>query len=543
MSGPATLELIAALGRVADRPRAALELARHLGVEEFLVLVRDPAVRIMLPAPGFPQTLRGGASWRDLVKACAAEGRRESRIEMPAGRWRDALAVTGGNACAILVGGTPREEAVADLVRLLPLLSALLSVEHEVLLARADAAQAKGAAVRAEALAGALEEARAEGMTLNAKLREEHRQKDNFLAMLAHELRNPLTPLVVSIELMRRVGLDAPAAGRQLDVMARQVRQLSRLVEELLDVSRVSRGHIELRRRVIALDQVIRDAVDANRPVLEARRNAIEVRMPREHLLVDGDSVRLAQVFGNLLHNAAKFTDPGGHISIEARREDGAAVVVVRDDGVGIPPEILPGIFNLFTQAPVSLARSQGGLGIGLTLVQALVELHGGRVNAQSEGVGKGSAFTIRLPLAAGAQQPDGIESPGIVQAEHALRVLVVDDNRDAAESLAMVLRLSGHHAETAFSGTEALQVAPDFDPDLVLLDIGLPEMDGHEVARRLRRLLPHGVRLVAITGYGTPEDRRRSSESGFDEHLVKPVLPEALAQVASRAQRTRVAG
>ena len=526
---PDTIELFIALSVPEGREEAARGIAERCAVEQFLLMVRDPEVGILVPAPGFPPTLRGGASWREFLKQCAIPGRHRMRVEMPLGRERDALCVHAHGLAAILLGGPAEPGELATVERLLPMLAHALQAEHRARISAAAAADARGIASRAEALATALEASRAEQARLNAKLREEHRRKDDFLAMLAHELRNPLTPLVTSIELLRRAG---SAPERHLDIMARQVRQLSRLVEDLLDVSRVSRGRIELRRTRLALDEVAADAVEAARPVLEARRHVVTLERPPSPIFVHGDNVRLTQVFSNLLHNAAKYTDPGGRIALRVWQEGQEARAEVSDNGVGIEPSLLDSVFDLFAQAPVSLARAQGGLGIGLTLVRALVELHGGSVSARSDGIGRGSSFLLRLPLAVETDMPARTPATPAAHEESPLRVLIVDDNEDAADSLADILRLLGHHAEVAYSGMQALQLAADVDADVILLDIGLPEMDGYEVARRLRRTLPRDVRLVALTGYGAAEDKRRAREAGFDAHVVKPVMPETIPQL-----------
>jgi CheY-like chemotaxis protein len=354
--------------------------------------------------------------------------------------------------------------------------------------------------------------------------------------MLAHELRNPLTPLVTSIELIRRSG--GRATDKHLDIMSRQTRQLSRLVEDLLDVSRVSRGRIELRRHRLRLFEVVTDALEASRPFLESRQHRVEVSTTDATVEVDADNVRLTQVFANLLHNAGKYTDPGGTIRLDCGRSGEEAFVKVQDSGLGLEPAMRESVFDLFVQAPMSLARAQGGLGIGLTLVRALVELHGGRVEVASAGLGHGSTFTVRLPLATGVAAvsadlpPDALHAP-----DRPVRVLVVDDNEDAANSMAEILRLMGHHAEVAFSGLKAMHIADDVEPDLVMLDIGLPEIDGYEVARRLRRSNRRRVRLVAVTGYGAESDKVRTREAGFDEHVVKPVMPETLAGIIERVR------
>jgi signal transduction histidine kinase/ActR/RegA family two-component response regulator len=537
MPDPETLDLVAALSPPACRLQAARQLALRCGVDEFLLLVRDPQLGSLLPAPGFRQTLPGGPTWRSLLRRCATPGRYEESVEYPIGAWRNVLCIVPDGVAALLLGGNPDAAQVGLLERLMPMLSQMLAAEQQAWLASAAASDAHGLASRARSLAQALEAARAEHAHLNAKLRDEHRRKDDFLAMLAHELRNPLTPLVTSIELIRRAG--GAASDKQLEIMARQVRQLSRLVEDLLDVSRVSRGRIELRRHQLRLADVVSDALEASRPFLESRRHRVEVELGDEPIHVHADNVRLAQIFANLLHNAGKYTDPGGTIRISAGREGGEAFVRVQDSGLGIAPGMLESVFDLFTQAPMSLERAQGGLGIGLTLVRALVELHGGRVAAQSEGLGRGSAFTVWLPImetTAGA--PAASAGPAAETSDRPLRILVVDDNEDAANSMADILRLMGHHAEVAFSGLKAMHMAEDVEPDLVLLDIGLPEVDGFEVARRLRRGTRRQVRLVAVTGYGADGDRKRSSEAGFDEHVVKPVMPETIAGIIERARR-----
>ena len=537
MAVPAdTIDLFVGLSVPARRAQASRELAAKCGVEEILLFIRDAEVGALIPAPGFSQTLVGGASWRALLKRCASPGRYEERVEFPAGTWRQAFCLVPDGIAAIFLGATPVATEIALVERLLPMLAHALHAEQQARFASAAEADARKVADRAHALADALEGARAEHARLNARLREEHRRKDDFLAMLAHELRNPLTPLVTSIELLRRAG--AAGSERPVAIMARQVRQLSRLVEDLLDVSRVSRGRIELRRHRLNLVDTVTDAIESSRTLLEGRRHEIVVELPREALHVSGDSVRLAQVFANLLHNAGKYTDPGGRIEITVGCLEGRAFVRIRDNGTGIEPEMLGEVFDLFAQAPVSLARAQGGLGIGLTLVRALVELHGGRVEAYSAGPGHGSTFTVYLPIAAAvAVQPETLPAAPRAAPETGLRVLIVDDNEDAADSLADILRLMGHHAETSYSGVKALQIAADVDPDLVLLDIGLPEMDGLEVAKRLRRILLPRVRLVAVTGYGAEEDRRRTRDAGFDEHAVKPLMPEVLAGIVARVR------
>jgi signal transduction histidine kinase/ActR/RegA family two-component response regulator len=538
-----TLDLLVALGVTATRAEAAREIARRCGVEAVVPFVRDREVGALIPASGFDQTLAGGASWRHFLRRCMEPGTHAARVEFPKGTERGALCITLDAMALVFLGGTPDRDAVAEMLRGMPLICQAFAAEQQARFARAKADAALAAAGRARALADALEAARAEHARLNAKLHEEHERKDHFLAMLAHELRNPLTPLVTSIELIRRA--DGRASEKHLDIMARQTRHLSRLVEDLLDVSRVSRGRIELRRQRLPLCQVVAEALEASRPFLESRRHRVEMNAEDATIHVDADNVRLSQVFANLLHNAGKYTDAGGFIRIWCGCEGGEAVVRVQDNGVGIDPSMRGSVFDLFTQAPMSLERAQGGLGIGLTLVKALVELHEGRVDVESEGLGKGSTFTVRLPLAPGPAYRRPATAPAPKEAgsdQRPLRVLVVDDNEDAATSMAEILRLMGHHVEVAFSGLRAMHMAEDVEPDLVMLDIGLPEIDGYEVARRLRLSARRPVRLVAVTGYGAEKDKALARDAGFDEHVVKPVMPDSLQGILERVRAADVA-
>jgi signal transduction histidine kinase len=395
-----TLDLMAGLGCVDTRAEATRALASRLGVKDVLLFVRDPQLGALIPAPGLPQTLHGGRTWRAFLKTCSSSGHYTGEVELPKGVHCSAHALVERGTALIALGGELRVAELSAVKSLLPLLAAILSAEQTAVLANLQAAAAKETADRAHALASALEAARAEAAKLNAELRGEHRRKDEFLAMLGHELRNPLAPLVTSLELLRRHTLDAAMAKSVFDVMARQTNQLARLVDDLLDVSRVSRGRIELKREPLLLSLAIADAIAESRPLVDARRHVLEIVDADEPLVVDADRVRLTQVFGNLLNNAAKYTDEGGRIELTVRRDERDAVVALEDNGIGISAEMLPRIFDLFAQGPVSLDRAQGGLGIGLTLVRTLVELHGGRITASSAGLRLGSTFTVRLPLA-----------------------------------------------------------------------------------------------------------------------------------------------
>ena len=355
-------------------------------------------------------------------------------------------------------------------------------------------------------------------------LREADRRKDEFLATLAHELRNPLAPIRNSLHIFRMVGIKDPTVERVAEMMERQVEHMVRMVDDLLEVSRISRGKIELRKERVELASVLRTAVDASLPLIEGAKHKFVVNLPEESLPLDADPVRLSQVFANLLNNAAKYTPEGGEIAMTVTAESGVAIVCVRDNGEGIPPGMLNRVFNMFTQVNTGV-RAQGGLGIGLTLARTLVHLHGGTIEAHSEGKGKGCEFTVRLPLAAPVLVAPA--DPAAAASSEPLklkRVLVVDDNRDAADSLGMLLQFLGAEVMVVHDGPSALDAMKSFKPAVILLDIGMPEMNGLEVARRVREDPTHGpVVLVALTGWGQREDRRRTHEAGFDYHLVKP--------------------
>jgi signal transduction histidine kinase/CheY-like chemotaxis protein len=373
-----------------------------------------------------------------------------------------------------------------------------------------------------------------ERLRLVKELRDTDRRKDEFLAMLAHELRNPLAPIRNAVQVLRLRGPLEPALQSARDMIDRQVGHMVRLVDDLLDVSRISRGKITLRCEPVELAGVVASAVESSRPLIEARRHDLQVELPAGPVRVQGDHTRLAQLVLNLLNNAAKYTPEGGHIRLAVSTMDHQAVVQVRDDGVGIVPELLPKVFDLFTQAERTLDRSQGGLGIGLTLVKKLTEMHGGTVEAHSAGPGRGSEFVVRLPLLAERRSAgSGPGANGQLVKSSARRILVVDDNVDAADSLAVLLRLLGNDVRIAHDGPAALEAAGAYWPDVVLLDLGLPRMSGYEVCRRLRDgQFANGPLVVALTGYGQDEDRRRTREAGFDRHLVKPVNPDELREV-----------
>jgi PAS domain S-box-containing protein len=367
------------------------------------------------------------------------------------------------------------------------------------------------------------------------------RAKDEFIAMLGHELRTPLSAVRNALVAAR---LEPERGGRAVEIAARQADQLARLVDDLLDVARITQGKIRLRRQRTRVARFVERALETARPQLEARAHAVTLSLPPGDVHVDGDPTRLEQVVLNLVSNAAKYTEPGGRIEVAVERDAGDVVIRVRDNGIGIAPTMLPRVFDLFAQADRDVDRAQGGLGIGLTVVRRLVELHGGRVEARSEGVGRGAEFGVRLPAAGADDDAAGVVAAGQgAPARAPVRVLLVEDNADAADSLAMLLEILGHRVRVATDGAAALDVAETHRPDVMLVDIGLPGMDGYEVARRVRRD-PRlaGVTLVALTGYARDEDRRRALDAGFDCHLVKPVdidqLQSLVAGVAAEGSK-----
>ena len=368
----------------------------------------------------------------------------------------------------------------------------------------------------------------------------EGRRKDEFLAMLAHELRNPIAPIRYAAARLLTKDQKPERLEWARNVIDRQVDQLTRLVDDLLDVSRVTRGRVSLSLEPVEIEAILARAVEAARPLIEARHQELSITQPGKRLWVNGDATRLAQAISNLLNNAAKFTPEGGRLSVAVEVEPGEpgwVRIVVSDDGVGIAPAVLPEIFGLFAQADPSQGRAQGGLGIGLTLVRSFVEMHGGTVTGASEGLGKGSRFTVRLPLlpatvdrTVAARARSGIAAGEDVRPR---RILVVDDNADVAESLSEWLGDSGHEVRVARTGAAALEQAEAFRPEVMLVDIGLPDMSGHDIARKLRNIpaLKDTV-LVAVTGYGQQNDRRRSREAGFDHHWIKPLSAELLSEL-----------
>ncbi|HUR40299.1 MAG TPA: ATP-binding protein [Verrucomicrobiae bacterium] len=508
-------------------------MAARLGVEALMLFVQDPDVDALLPAPGLPQTVAGGAAWRAFLDQCRVPGVHHGIVGYPsAGETVPAYAYSGSGVVLVFVGRNCDAARIEPICLMLPLLGSTLRAEQASASARGELTVAREDARHAGALARSLDVARADlerqAKSLaeaRSRAEESTRVKDEFLAMLGHELRNPLAPMMTALQILRMQG----SSSHEHEVLERQVTQLMRLVDDLLDVSRIARGKVELRKERFELAAVIARAVEMASPLFERKQQVLTVQVPSTGFPIDGDPDRLAQVFSNLLTNAAKYSGADTPVVISAEREGDRAIVRVKDRGFGIEPHMLEAIFDLFTQQRQSADRSQGGLGLGLAIVRNLVTLHGGTVRATSEGTGKGSEFVVVLPASpvnayTGRTAPV-VETPDTRMAHTAERVLVVDDNEDAVEMLSRAMAELGYTVRTALDGPSALRVANEFRPQVALLDIGLPVMDGYELCRRMREAHPEtSLRLVALTGYGQASDRARSMEAGFDAHLVKPV-------------------
>jgi signal transduction histidine kinase len=512
-----TIRSISALADASAR-RAALDaLARDLrATAVYLFLPHSDSATRLTPAPATATMVPSSRGWRELLDRCVTPGVYDAQVACPTSdELAPAVAYAYAGVIVIVVG---HERADAELAKLFesvaPLLASLLHAEEQALVARAELARAHEATERASALATELDLARQEAERAT-------RVKDEFLAMLGHELRNPLAPIVTALHVLKADG----GHSRIHDILERQVGHLLRLVDDLLDVSRITRGKIELRRERVDLATIVARALEISAPLVEERKNQLAIEVA-DGLSVHGDPGRLAQVVSNIVTNAAKYSDPGSRIRILGERAGANVRLSVEDQGIGIEPAYLATVFDPFVQAPQGLARSGGGLGLGLSIVRSLVELHGGTVRVCSEGSGRGSMFVVELPF-------DGEPQPQTAAPEaHARRarpqsssasVLVVDDNRDAAELLGDVLASLGYKVKVADSAHHALQLIDQFTPDAALLDIGLPVIDGYELARELRIRVPD-IHLIAITGYGQANDRERALAAGFGAHLVKPV-------------------
>jgi two-component system, chemotaxis family, CheB/CheR fusion protein len=367
-------------------------------------------------------------------------------------------------------------------------------------------------------------------------LRDADRRKDEFLALLAHELRNPLAPIRYALAVSRRAGT-GKLQERTQEVIERQVTHMTRLLEDLLDISRITRGKLEIKKSATELTSILNTAIETARPLLNSKQHNLSLDLPKQTLHLEADPVRLAQIFSNVLINAAKYTNPGGHIALRATQEGEEVVVAIRDNGIGISSGLMPHLFDLYAQGREALGRDEGGLGIGLSLVRGLTVLHGGSIEARSEGPGRGSEFIIRLPIGRPLEKVAEVEFKRTASPGTALKVMVVDDNRDAVEMCAALLEIMGHQVQTAHTGRRALELADTFRPDALLADIGLPDIDGYELARKIRASSwGSGIVLIAVTGWGKEDDRRRAFASGFDYHLTKPIAAENIDAILQSA-------
>ena len=537
------------LQNAGTRLAGTTNLARYAGVAQVLLFGRDAEVGIFLPAPGLPQTLRAGGRWQAFLRRCADMGSAEATLPW-AGSDTDAPAWgqcdADGNVIVVFLGAEPAAPTRAAIVALLPMLGAKLAGERAEIAAVGLAAAARESHRRANELNTALDVSRRELQSAyqriedelvfrreaETKLRDADRRKDEFLAMLAHELRNPLAPIGMAARVLRLGHVTPDRVKQTCEIIDRQIGHMTKLLDDLLDVSRVTRGLVVLAQGLHDIVTIVRDAVEQARPLIDARRHHLALSVPTQAAYVHGDGTRLVQIVTNLLNNAARYTPQGGLIELELGADAGTVQLVVRDNGIGIDAALLPHVFDLFVQGERSFDRAQGGLGIGLALVKSLVEQHGGCIGAASRGPGAGSDFTVWLPRAQAASVPDmprhGDTAPG-----RPLSILIVDDNADAADMLSMYLGSIGHQVHVAYEGRRGLALVEAAAPDVLLLDIGLPDIDGYQLAQRFRAL-PQTAQatLIALTGYGQAADRERSIAAGFDHHLTKPVDITALLRL-----------
>ncbi|MDQ3369079.1 MAG: ATP-binding protein [Myxococcota bacterium] len=524
----ATLRLLAELAAPQRRRTGIAALAEHLGATSIRVFVPHPdAADKLIPAPGFGLTLRSSRGWRELLAHCSQPGVHTGSVACPTTTTPTAAtAYSFDGVTFVVLGATLTATAMEQLALVAPMFAELLRAESSVITTRGELQIERHAAERAGTLARALDLARGEAERAA-------RVKDEFLAMLGHELRNPLAPIVTALQMMRLEGVHT----RAQDVLERQVAHVLRLVDDLLDVSRITRGKIDLRREPLELAGLVTRGIELSRPILESRRTRLVVDVPAEGLVVDGDPARLAQVVCNLVTNAAKYSDAETEIRVVGERAGGLVRLSVIDQGIGIEPTQLDHVFEQFVQMPQGSDRAHGGLGLGLAIVRSLVGMHGGAARAFSDGPGLGSRFVVELPVCDRKPlRPSGMHATVVTERPPGLQLLLVDDNTDAAELLAEIMTAYGHEVRVAHTGPAALELLAGFTPDAAILDIGLPVMDGYELARHVRARLPD-IRLVAVTGYGQASDRERSAAAGFDEHLVKPV---SIASISAALERLR---
>jgi signal transduction histidine kinase/CheY-like chemotaxis protein len=548
------IALVVGLADAKNRPANVKALAAALGSNDLMVFLHDEDADALMPAPGWRKTLPGGAEWHGFLVRAKEDG--FHRGEVPwAGASHQIVGCTAHGLVLVFIGGMLRDADAALVCSMAPLLKAAITAQQALAATTGELEAARSEIRQAAALMKALDETRTQldrslieldwqARSLEqARARAEHatRSKDEFMAMLGHELRNPLAPIKTALGLLKMRGI----RSQELDVIQRQVDHMIRLVEDLLDVSRIAGGKLTLKRAPTEIGAVIARAIEISAPLLDQRRQSLEVEVPRVGLCVCSDAARLAQVFANLVTNAAKYSDPGSRIRVKAQRLDDRICVSVRDEGIGIQADLIDQIFDLFHQEGRGLDRAQGGLGLGLAIVRNLVLMHEGTVEARSDGPGKGSTFVVELPVCVSDEHV--LEERGTaldaVAEDQRHHILLVDDNLDARDTLATAFGALGHRVTTAADAFEALDRSDASRPDVAILDIGLPGIDGYELADRLRQRDGSQLTLIAVTGYGQPEDRSRAITAGFDAHFVKPVdFHQLLAAIeALAARRTAV--
>ena len=532
------------------RQQGLKALATTMNATEVFIFGKDVEIGIFLPAQGLPQTLRDGVQWHAFLKQVEQNTFLMSILPAPDGSERLAYGIADVSGFAILVflGIELQVEQRDQIAAILPLLSAKLVIERTAQSAAGHAAVARDANRLASSLNVALEVNRRElqkafelgerelvsRRAAEEELRKADRRKDEFLAMLAHELRNPLAPISTAAELLTLFLHDEKKVLQVSEIIKRQVGHMTKLVDDLLDVSRVTRGLVQLQKEELDLKEIVSLAIEQARPLIDAREHAFNLRFDTQQLKIVGDRTRLIQALSNVLNNAAKYTPKGGEITLRIEGRDTRIKICIEDNGIGIESTLLPNIFDLFTQAKRTPDRSQGGLGIGLALVKNIVGMHGGHVDVLSQGAGKGSIFSIELPRLENESSFDKLKNcEEKADAEIAKRVLIVDDNLDAAKSLAWLLEAQGHYVTVKEDARSALGEVEKNGYQLFILDIGLPDMSGYELLRRLRQhsSLKNAI-FIALTGYGQAHDRALSDAAGFDYHFVKPITPQQLAKI-----------
>ena len=527
-------------------------LATYTGAESAFVFGKDHEVDIFLPALGLPQTLRGGIKWQVFLDRCAQSGMHAASVPGQDGSDTAAIGLADATSDAIVVflGCAQIDRPMQlEILALLPLLGAKLTSERNALAAEGRATAARHASKVASELTTVLDANRRElqiawrsaeaeiqaRRRVEEKLRDADRRKDEFLAMLGHELRNPLAPISAAAQLLRTARLDGQRIRQTSDVIIRQVEHMTGLVNDLLDVSRVTRGLATIEKTPIEIRTIVADALEQVAPLIHARRHHLTMELTPGSAIVDVDRKRLVQVIVNVLNNAAKYTPENGRICVRTEVQGPSVLIEITDNGIGMTSDLTLRVFDIFTQAHATPDRHSGGLGLGLALVKSLVELHGGSVAASSDGLGQGSKFVVRLPRAQDSVESDIATgaTPTLQLAETALKILVVDDNVDAAETIAMLLEAIGYEVHVEHGPKRALERTVTEKPHVCLLDIGLPEMNGNELALQIRKLPGMATAvLIALTGYGQEDDRANTSAAGFNHHFVKPVDIAELASV-----------